>query len=124
MTPTEPLDPEQQLLMFDEKLNQKFRDTAHQAFLAVPELRSVVVVYDYFRNLNDMPNISKGLWLAAEGGSDKPLDAVAGSLGALLQSTAHVMDELFQRHQTLQNQLVEVSRAILEKKRELEQLNS
>lgn len=110
--------------MFDEKLNQKFRDTAHQAFLAVPELRSIVVVYDYFRNLNDMPDISKGLWLSAEGNTHKTNDSVAGSLGAMLQSTAHILDELFQRHQALLTQMTELSKAVLEKQNELAALHA
>jgi hypothetical protein len=115
---------EQKLLMFDEKLNQRFRDTAHLAFLDVPELRSVVVVYDYFRNLNDMPDVSKGLWLSADGGNHKTNDTVAGSLGALLQSTAHVLDEMFQRHQALLTQMTELSKTILEKQHELANLHA
>ena len=113
---------EEQKLMFDEKLNNRFREVAHQAFLEVPELRSVIVVYDYYRNLNDLPNVSKGLWLAAEGGKDKPIDSVMGSYGALLQSAAHILDELFQRHAELQIQLTDMSKTLLEKKRELESL--
>lgn len=108
--------------MFDEKLNQKFRTAAHAAFLEVPELRSVVVVYDYYRNLNDMPDVSKGLWLSAEGGKEKPTDAIAGSLGSLLQSAAHILEDMFQRHQTMLTQLTEISKQILEKKNELSKL--
>jgi hypothetical protein len=113
---------EEQKLMFDEKLNNRFRDTAHQAFLSVPELRSVIVVYDYYRNLNDLPNVSKGLWLAAEGSKDKTVDSVMGSYGALLQSAAHILDELFQKHAELQLQLTEMSKALLEKKREIDSI--
>lgn len=111
-------------LMFDERLNAEFRDAAHRAFLKVPELRSVVVVYDYYRELNDAANVSKGLWLESSGETMKPVDAVVGSLGALLQSAAHVLDELFQRHNRLNNELVEVSRQILEKRHELETLRA
>ncbi len=109
-------------LMFDEKLNSIMRDASHLAFLSVPELRSVVVVYDYYRDLNDTPNVSKGLWLSDNGGAQKSIDSIVGSLGALLQSTAHVLDQLFQHHTHLNNQLVEISKQILEKKQELEQL--
>jgi hypothetical protein len=115
--------PEPQL-MFDERLNQEFRQVADRAFLSVPELRSVIVVYDYYRNLNDLPDISKGLWLSSGGGRDKSADAVVGSLGALLQSTAHVLDTLFQQHQQLNTQLVRLSEQILEKRRELNQLSA
>jgi hypothetical protein len=117
-----PLSDEEQKLMFDEKLNNRFRETAHQAFLEVPELRSVIVVYDYYRNLNDLPDVSKGLWLAAESNKDKTVDSVMGSYGALLQSAAHILDEMFQRHAELQLQLTETSKALLEKRRELENL--
>jgi len=114
-------DEERQKLMFDESLNQAFRETCHQQFLDVPELRSVIVTYDYYRNLNDMPNISKGLWLSAEG-KDKPADAVAGSLGAVLQTSAEILDQLFQQYQTVQLQLTELSKAVREKQRELAEL--
>ncbi len=117
-TPVEPP------LMFDEKLNAVLRDAAHRAFLATPELRSVVVVYDYYRDLNDNPKVSKGLWLSASGGAQKPVDAVVGSLGALLQSAAHVLDELIQQHNHYNNQLVELSKQILEKRRELDNLRT
>lgn len=110
---------EQQKLMFDEALNQTFREACNDAFLKTPELRSVVVVYDYYRNLNDMEGVSKGLWLHAEGGKDKPADSMAGSLGATLQAAAHILDEYMQLYVTLTNQLTEVSKALMEKQNEL-----
>lgn len=110
---------EQQKLMFDEALNGIFRDACNKGFLQVPELRSVVVVYDYYRNLNDTEGISKGLWLHAEGGKDKPADAVVGSLGAILQAAAHILDEQMQLYVTLTNQLTEISKALMEKQNEL-----
>ena len=103
---------ENQPLMFDENLNATFRDACNAAFLKVPELRSVVVVYDYRRNLNDMPSISKGLWLSADGNEQKTPDSMAGSLAALLQSAAHILDENFQMLAMLQVQLTEVSKEI------------
>jgi hypothetical protein len=115
----ENLTEEQKKLMFDEKLNNTFREASHKAFLDVPELRSVVVIYDYHRNLNDLPNISKGLWLSADGGPVKSVDSVAGSLGAVLQSAAHIFDDLFQHHQALQAELTDLSKQILEKRKEL-----
>jgi len=118
------IEPEQRALMFDERLNQGFREVAHKSFLEVPELRSIVVVYDYFRGLNDEPSITHGLWLSASGDPNKSLDAVVGSLGASLQSVAHIMDELFQRHQGLHAQLTALSQAVLDKKKELAALVS
>jgi hypothetical protein len=106
--------------MFDEKLDNKFRTVIHSAFLEVPELRSVIVVYDYYRNLNDIQDIGKGMWLSAEGGKEKPIDSVVGSFGALLQSAAHILDEMFQRHQTLLNELTRVSKELLEKQNALQ----
>ena len=34
---------DEQKLMFDERLNARFRDTAHISFLDVPELRSIEI---------------------------------------------------------------------------------
>lgn len=110
---------EQQKLMFDERLNARFREAAHLSFLNVPELRSIVVIYDYYRNLNDLPNVSKGLWLSAEGGPVKPIDSMMGSYGAVIQSAAHILNDLFQRHAELQLSLTELSKQILEKQKEL-----
>jgi len=108
--------------MFDERLNQVFREACQTAFLQVPELRSAVVVFDFYRNLNDMDGISKGLWLAAEGGKVKTADAVTGSLGATLQAAAHILDEQMQLYSTISVQLTEVSKALLEKRNELKAL--
>jgi hypothetical protein len=113
---------DEQKLMFDERLNARFRDTAHISFLDVPELRSIVVIYDYYRNLNDLPNVSKGLWLSAEGGPVKPIDSMMGSYGAVIQSAAHILNDLFQRHAELQTSLTELSKQILEKQKQLAEL--
>lgn len=114
---------EQSPLMFDEKLNGMFRDTTSGAFLRVPELRSVVVIFDYYRNLNDSPDVSKGLWLSAEStGPEKTPDSILGSLGAVLQSAAHILDENFALHAKLQQELTTVAKELLEKKNELKAL--
>lgn len=114
---------EQDPLMFDEKLNGMFRNTANGAFLKVPELRSVVVIFDYYRNLNDSPDVSKGLWLSAEStGLEKTPDSILGSLGAVLQSAAHILDENFALHAKLQQELTTVAKELLEKKNELKAL--
>ena len=121
-TSTQTASDENQPLMFDEALNTAFRDTCEAQFLKVPELRSIVVVYDYRRNLNDVASISKGLWLSADGNEQKTPDSMAGSLAALLQSAAHILDENFQMLAMLQVQLTEVSKQILEKQNELKAL--
>lgn len=101
MTTTQDQSDDRQPLMFDEEANRVFREAAKTAFLKVPELRSVVVVYDYFRNLNDIPEISKGMWLSSDGNTTKSSDSMMGSLGAMVQSTAHILDENFNTYQTL-----------------------
>jgi hypothetical protein len=121
-TSTQTASDENQPLMFDEALNTIFRDAIEAAFLTVPELRSVVVNYDYRRNLNDVPSLSKGMWLSADGNEQKTPDSMAGSLASLLQSAAHILDENFQMLAMLQVQLTEVSTKILEKQNELKAL--
>lgn len=118
-TSTEQLDP----LMFDEKLNGMYRDTGNRAFLNVPELRSVIVIFDYYRNLNDSPDVSKGLWLSAEGkGPEKTPDSIIGSLGALQQSAAHVFDEAFALQARLQQGVTSTANELLKKQTELKAL--
>lgn len=110
----EPTEDEKKFLMFDEKLDNLFRDAGNRAFLAVPELRSVIVVYDYFRELNDSPDISKGIWLSTEGDGERPLDSVLGSFGVMLQGTAQILDLLFKRHATLQIEITRASQELLD----------
>lgn len=110
-------------LMFDEKLNGMYRDTTNGALLAVPELRSVIVTYDYYRNLNDSPDVSKGLWLSAEGqGPEKTPDSIIGSLGALQQTVAHVLDESFALQSRLQQGVTNTADELLQKQNELKAL--
>lgn len=106
---------ENQDLLFDEQLNNQFRDTAHKAFLKVPELRSVVVIYDYYKDLNDAPGINKGMWLHAEGSTEKPVDSVVGSIGATLQALAHMLDEEMRQHSNMTQELVNISKELAEK---------
>lgn len=115
-----PANPETSKMTFDEKLNNLFRQTSHQAFLQVPEVRSILVIYDYFKDLNDSASVSKGFWVHTSGQKDKPIDSIVGTMGALLQSAAHVLDEWIQRHQQLQVETTQLANKLLEKKRELE----
>lgn len=110
---------EQKELLFDEKLNGIFRDAAQKSFLKVPELRSVVVVYDFFRNLNDTDGISKGMWLHTDGKAEKPADSIVGSVGATLQALAHMIDEQMQLYASLSNQILELSKTLADKKKEV-----
>lgn len=109
------MEDENQDLLFDEQLNAVFRDTAHKAFLKVPELRSVVVIYDYYKDLNDASNINKGMWLHAEGSTEKPIDSVVGSIGATLQALAHMLDEQMRQHSNMTKELVELSQELVKK---------
>ena len=112
----------QKKMQFDEKLNQMFRETSFDSFLKVPELRSVIVVFDYFRNLNDAEGISKGLWLHTSGNKDKPADSISGSIGATLAALFHMIDEQMQQHIYLTQELTELTKQVVAKKKELENL--
>lgn len=107
--------------LFDEKLNEIFRGASDKAFMQVPELRSVIVIYDYFKNLNDAENISKGMWLHTDGHKDhKPADSIVGSMGVTLQAFAHILDELMQLHNSLSKQLLDMSKEVAEKSNQAE----
>ena len=118
----EELTEEQKKMYFDEKLNQIFREASHDAFLRVPELRSVVVVYDYFKDLNDADNISKGMWLHTSGNKDKPADSISGSIGATLAALFHMIDEQMQQHMYLTQELTNLTKQVVARKQELEGL--
>jgi hypothetical protein len=101
-------------MTFDKKLDEIFKTAANSAFLTVPELRSVVVLYDYYDNLNDA-QVSKGVWLHTTGGKDKPADSLIGSMGAVVQGLAHIVDECLQRKMTLQAELTALTAQLVEK---------
>lgn len=105
-------------LFFDDKLKETFKEAAHQAFLSVPELRSVVITFDYYRELNDAPDITKGLWLSSDGQPVKKLDAVIGSIGATLQGVAHMFDDLFTYHQAMKQEITQLTQQLLEARQE------
>lgn len=110
---------QQTKLLFDEKLNELFRPTANQAFTTCNELRSVLVIFDYYGALNDTPGVSKGLWLSADGNSPRATDSIVGSVGNTLQCLANMFDDMFARYQELQQRLVVVSQEVLEKEQQL-----
>jgi len=118
----ETLSDDQQKMLFEEKLQDFYRKTSDKAFLAVPELRSVVIVFDYKGKLNDAPGVNKGMWLHAEGGAEKPADSIVGSAGATIQALAHIIDEQMNLYSKLSNELLEVSKALVAKKQEAEDL--
>lgn len=62
------------------------RTAIREVLTTVPEIRSVVVVFDYFGPLNDA-EICKGLWIGRK--EPLPLDAVFGSL----MQTQRVVEE-------------------------------
>ena len=72
--------------MFDVKAQEPLRAAIQEVLATVPEVRSVVVVLDYFGPLNDA-EISKGLWIGRK--EPLPLDAVFGSL----MQTQRVVEE-------------------------------
>ena len=110
-------------LLFDEKLVRRFREAIQLAFADVPELRSVVVVFDFFGPYNDVEGVKKGVWLASDGDDPKPLDSVAGSLGVMLQSSTQVLDELMQRSMAVKQELTEASAKLLKIRQETEKAN-
>ena len=73
-------------LTFEVKAQQPVRAAIQAVLATVPEVRSVVVIFDYFGALNDA-EISKGLWLGRK--DPLPLDAVFGSL----MQTQRVLEE-------------------------------
>ena len=96
---------------FEERTLQAFRETADRMFLDVPELRGVVVTFDWYGALNDAPGVSKGLWLTANHNQKSP-DATLGALGVLIQNTAHVLDEAMKQHAALVSETTRLLQAL------------
>lgn len=104
----------QNRLLFDEKANNIMRPAASQLLASIPELRSVVVVYDYHDKLNSVEGLSKGIWLSESGSNPRSPDAIVGSLGSTLQAAAHMIDELFQCRDNLQKEVTALAQQKLE----------
>jgi hypothetical protein len=102
-------DGEENIYMFDEKLNALFRETMHNAFLQVPELRSVVVTYDYFRDLGNAPEVAQGIWLDFSGSSQKSPETAIGMLRALTETSNSVLGELRRQQKQLTQEIEELS---------------
>ena len=100
--------------LFFDRLNDRFRRAAHEAFLQTPELRSVIVTYDYFGNLNDAPEVKKGIWLHCSGQESKPIDAVVGSFDVMLLNASQIMQELVASRDRLVAECVAKSKELKE----------
>lgn len=77
-------------LQFDQKLQELFQPVCRQALLKVPELRSVLISFDFKGKLNDVDGVGKGIWLSDMGAADRSPAAVMGTLNVLLQNMAVV----------------------------------
>jgi len=99
--------------MFFDRLNEIFRQAAHSAFLATPELRSVVISYDYFGALNEAPEVKKGIWLHHSGQTQKPADAIVGSFDVMLLNASQIMAELVATRDRLVTECTEASKRLM-----------
>lgn len=110
-------------LMFDQKLKTLLSEACRAALLQVPELRSVVVGFDYRGGLNDAPTITKGLWISGEG-SKKSADTVVGTLGMMVHMLANIVDASMDLHANIAQQITEASRLLLERRNELDRIET
>jgi hypothetical protein len=111
-------------MRFDQKLDDIFQPVCQHALNAVPELRSVLVIYDYHGALNDTPDISHGLWSNNSTENQiKPVDVAMGSYGMVLQTAAEILDVLFAHHANMQTELTETSKKLLAARTALAQGN-
>jgi len=101
-------------MKFDQALNDIFEPVCRHALDAVPELRSILVIYDFHGALNDTPDISHGLWSSINPqGQMKPVDVAMGSYGMVLQTAAEILDVLFAHHANMHTELIETSKKLL-----------
>jgi hypothetical protein len=108
-------EPETLNLFFD-RLNEIFRQAAHAAFLATPELRSVVISYDYFGTLNEASEVKKGIWLHHSGQAQKPVDAIAGSFDVMLLNATQILAELVATRDRLVAECTQASKQLMKEK--------
>jgi len=108
-------------LPFDEEIAARFKDTIHRCLTDFPELRSVIVAFDWAGNLNDAP-IKAGVWQGERGG----VDSAAGIVGSI-QQTIKVMEQQFLRlhklEQAMREELTVIGQELVRKKEELARLS-
>jgi len=79
--------------MFDQRLARIFQEAGLRAFTSVPELRSVMVVFDYYGALGSTDGVIKSAWLGPEGGASKSPATVLGTATGLINALSHVLDQ-------------------------------
>jgi hypothetical protein len=112
-----PADKETERQTFDQALTEQFRKHIHDAISAHPELRSVAVVFDYGGNLNDA-NVLKGVW-QGEKGPVSDIPSVMGSITNGMAILSHQTQRLGQINKALQDDLIAVSRTLIQRRQEL-----
>jgi len=111
-------------VMFDAQLVELFRPTIVEAFSAHTDvLRSVVISFDYYGQLNDADGVGKGIWLGAEGQQTDPA-GIIGSAGVTLQAAATILDRGFQLLQGVRTELENTFKELTERKQELEKVKA
>jgi hypothetical protein len=104
---------------FDAALVEQFTDAIHAALTAHPELRSVAVAFDYVGDLN-RSNVSKGVWMGAQGPVTQ-MDAVFGSSESSLCMLHTQMLRATQIHDNMRDEARALGTELLRRRQEREQ---
>lgn len=100
-------------LQFDQKLRELFYPVCRQALLMVPELRSVLVSFDFKGKLNDVDGVGKGIWLSDSGSADRTPAAVMGTLNVLLQNMSVVWNAATELQAEMNASMVQTAQAMV-----------
>jgi hypothetical protein len=104
------LEPPQSPEIFDVKALKIMQAAAQQVLSVVPEVRSVVVVFDYKGELNDS-KINKGLWLGEGGGVSDPR-AILGTAQNMVAATLETILRAASFRDQLQTDIVQTLQKI------------
>ena len=87
-----------------------------------PEIRSVVIVFDYAGSLNEL-NIRCSAWIGAKGIVTDP-SAIVGAVNNVLMTALSLVARGGMTAQSMRDELLQVAKELLAKRKELSEINA
>jgi hypothetical protein len=115
--PVGPPPEENKRLPFDEAAIAEMAEAAKLTLAAHPEIRSVVVAFDY-RDQFSTAKVKKILWLGENGNVTAP-DAVIGSMQVTLLAARFMLERADKLGESLLRQLIDAGQQLVEKQKAL-----
>lgn len=108
---------------YNDRVAAEIRARVNEMLAADPDLRSVLVVFDWKGALNDARGVIKGLWAGEDGGVPADPAAVFGTAQNTIGALAEVMARAIHVEDLARGRLKEVAAQVEAKRKELAKLD-